>query len=76
MVGFFYRAGDYAQAVTYLRSAVQKVEASRLLQYHLGMALYKVGSIEEAKEHLSLAVKNPEQPYDGIAEAQATLESL
>ncbi len=72
----FYLTGDYTQAVTYLQAAVNKVESSGLLQYHLGMAHYKAGNLDSAREHLTLAVADQAGKYRGIDEAQATLAEL
>ncbi len=75
-----YLTGEYDRAVTYLQAAVDKVGSSGLLQYHLGMAFYKLDDLVNAKTHLELAVKNgrddPAQRYAGFDVALATLESI
>ena len=71
-----YLSGEYGRAVTYLQAAVDKMDSSPLLHYHLGMALYKNGDLERAREHLTLAVADEEFQYSGFAEAQATLAEL
>lgn len=71
-----YLTGEYDRSVTYLQAAVDKVGSSGLLQYHLGMAFYKLGDNENAKVHLELAVENKEARYQGFDEAEATLAKL
>ncbi len=71
-----YLTGEYDRAVTYLQAAVDQVGSSGLLQYHLGMAYYKVGDMENAKTHLTLAVENKEARYEGFDVAEATLAEL
>ncbi len=71
-----YLSGEYGRAVTYLQAAVDKVGSSPLLQYHLGMALYKNGDLERAKEHLTLAVADEETRYAGFDEAKETLAKI
>lgn len=71
-----YLTGEYDRSVTYLQAAVDKVGSSGLLQYHLGMALYKLGDLASAKQHLELAVENKDARYKGFDEAEATLAKL
>ena len=75
-----YLTGEYDRAATYLQAAVDKVGSSALLQYHLGMAFYKLENIESAKSHLELAVKDgleeKSKRYSGFDVALATLESI
>lgn len=73
-----YKLGDYDQAVTYVKAAVDKVGDHPLLRFHLGMAYYKAGDMELAKENLLLATSDipPERRYDGFDEALATLETI
>lgn len=71
-----YLTGEYDRAVTYLQAAVDKVGSSGLLQYHLGMAFYKLGDLENAKIHLELAIENKEARYAGFDLAEATLAEL
>ena len=75
-----YLTGEYDRAVTYLQAAVDKVGSSALLQYHLGMAFYKLEDPINAKVHLELAVKDgrddPAQRYSGFDVALATLETI
>ena len=55
---------------------MDKVGSSGLLQYHLGMAFYKLGDLENAKIHLELAIENKEARYAGFDLAEATLAEL
>ena len=75
-----YLTGEYNRAVTYLQAAVDKVGSSSLLQYHLGMAFYKLEDPVNAKVHLELAVKegrdDPSKRYSGFDNALATLEII
>lgn len=70
-----YLSGDYQQAITFTRAAVDKLGSSPLLQYHLGMAYYKAGDLTNAKTYLAKATET-EQQYIGYEEAVATLASL
>lgn len=75
-----YLTGEYDRAVTYLQAAVDKVGSSGLLQYHLGMAFFKLDDTVNAKVHLELAVKDgrddPSKRFSGFDVALATLESI
>jgi len=71
-----YHSGDYDRSVTYLQAAVDKLGSSELLQYHLGMAFYRLNDEMKAKQHLQLAVANDELQYSGRDIAEATLAEL
>ena len=71
-----YLTGDFEQAVSYLTAAVDKLGSSEYLQYHLGMAHYKNGDSESARQHLQLATQNEAANYPGLEEAKATLAIL
>ena len=75
-----YLTGEYDRSVTYLQAAVDKVGSSSLLQYHLGMAFYKLEDSANAKVHLELAVQDGREDsskrYSGFDVALATLESI
>jgi tetratricopeptide (TPR) repeat protein len=75
-----YLTGEYDRSVTYLQAAVDKVGSSSLLQYHLGMAFYKLEDSANAKVHLELAVQDgredPSKRYSGFDVALATLENI
>ncbi len=71
-----YLSGDYDTAITYIRAAVDKLGSAAILQYHLGMAYFKAGDSENARQHLTLATAEVESPYPGYDEAIETLQSL
>ncbi len=71
-----YHAGEYSQAVRYLQAAVDKLDTQPVLQYHLGMAYYKNGDMENAKNYLDLATSNPDANFDGKEEAIKTLSLM
>lgn len=71
-----YLSGDYETAITYTKAAVNQLGSAALLQYHLGMAYYKAGDAENARQHLMLATADVESKYPGYEEALTTLESL
>ena len=73
-----YKLGDYEQAVTYVKAAVDKVGDHPLLRFHLGMAYYKSGELELAKENLQLATSDipPERRYEGFDQALEILETI
>lgn len=71
-----YKSGDYDQAVTYTKAAVDKLGDAPILRYHLGMAYYKAGDLALAKEHLEVATQNKDARYDGFEEALKVIESI
>lgn len=70
-----YRRGDYAQARIYLDRAARLKADMPIIQYHLGMALYRLGDREAARAALQLAVAEGAS-YPGKDEAKATLAAL
>lgn len=63
----FYRKGLYANAVTYLQSAVSK-QATPVREYHLAMAYAKLGNRKKAEEFLQRARKtDPSLPEARMA---------
>ena len=72
----FYLTGDYERALTYVQAAVDKVGSAGELQYHLGMIFLKMGDIENAKIHLTLAVENENARYEGLDIAKRSLAEL
>ncbi len=71
----YYRKGNYEEAVNILEKAVENSPEVPTFRYHLGMAYFKQGDKNAAREHLAAAVTD-DASYDGIEEARATLESL
>lgn len=71
-----YKLGNYAQAVSLLGAAVERGGKGAVYQYHLGMAYFKSNLLQQAKEHLSLALKDETAIFTGREEAEQTLQSL
>ncbi len=71
----YYRKGDYNKAVEIFSGVIEKAPKVPVFQYHLGMAYYKQGNKEAAREHLGKATEG-DYAYQGVEEARATLKSL
>jgi tetratricopeptide (TPR) repeat protein len=71
----YYKKGDVKSAATYLGRAYTKSPGSSVINYHLGMALYKQDKYPEAKEKLKKAVASKEDFY-GKDEAQKVLAKI
>jgi tetratricopeptide (TPR) repeat protein len=71
----YYRVGEYQQAAEILEKVQASGETTPERQYHLGMAYLKLGRADEAKSLLTAAVAT-EQPYTGLDEAKAALNTL
>ena len=69
-----YIRGEFDQAVTALKRAVELAPAP-LMHYHLGMAQFRAGQNDAARQQLNLAVVAGAR-YDGLAEARQTLALL
>ena len=70
-----FRGGDYQRAAELFEQVQSMGETTPERQYHLGMAYLKLGRADDAKPLLAAAVA-AEQPFPGIEEARAALESL
>ncbi|MEA2093935.1 MAG: tetratricopeptide repeat protein, partial [Pseudomonadota bacterium] len=70
-----YRTGKYDQAVSVLTDVVEKAPDVPVFNYHLGMAYYKQGNKEAAREYLSKAV-DEQSRYPGIEEARQVLSEI
>jgi tetratricopeptide (TPR) repeat protein len=70
-----YVRGEYAEAIPVLQRAVDLAPRAALLRYHLGMAQYKAGQSDAARQNLSVAVAAGAS-YTGIDEARKTLAAL
>ncbi|HKQ83825.1 MAG TPA: tetratricopeptide repeat protein [Steroidobacteraceae bacterium] len=70
-----YKRGEFADAVSLLQQAVEKVPESPLMRYHLGMAQLRAGDKGEAMKNLAAAVASGRE-FHGHQEARATLEQL
>ena len=71
----YYQRDDIERALPLLRKAVEIGPNSPSRQYHLGMALNRLGDVKAAKTHLQLAVDSKAK-FAGIEEAAATLAEL
>ncbi|GEM_PF-1444430 len=65
-----YRKGDYPGAESQLRQALQQAPEAEI-RYHLGMALYRSGKLDQAVDHLAASLAGRlEQPDSALAHAQ------
>ena len=71
----YYQMGDFAQAVDHLDKALAKHPEESVFNYHMGMALYKSGKKEAAKEKLAKAVAGSGN-FTGKKEAKRVLKEL
>jgi tetratricopeptide (TPR) repeat protein len=70
-----YRKGDTAKAVELLSRVRAKAPEAAVVNYHLGMALYKVGRLPEAKQSLSKSLAGKDE-FAGREEAVRTLAKM
>lgn len=70
-----YKKGDIQESIPYLRKAQEKASDTAVMNYHLGMALFKAGDKPAAKPHLEAAVSSKQQ-FVGIEEAKEALRQL
>jgi tetratricopeptide (TPR) repeat protein len=75
-LGYIYYKKDlHSLAIPALKASVAKDAKSPVYHSHLGLAYAKAGDVENAREHLSSALKlKPD--FDGAQEARRVLESL
>jgi tetratricopeptide (TPR) repeat protein len=71
----YYRAGEFAQAVSILERVVAKDDRVPVYHYHLGMAYLAMNNQVGARQQLEQAVAGDAQ-YVGIDEARAALARL
>jgi tetratricopeptide (TPR) repeat protein len=71
----YFKKGNINRALDLLGMAQSANPASVMINYHLGMALYKAGKREQAKSCLSHAVKSGKS-FNGRSEAITILETL
>ena len=75
-LGWIYcQMGDLDQAVDYLDKALSGRPEDAVFNYHMGMALYKSGRKDEAKEKLAKAVEKSGN-FVGREEAERILKTL
>ena len=71
----YYKKNIFSRAIVYLKEANEKITDNPIVRYHLGMAYYKDGKKEEAKQELKKALElDPKFP--GAEEAKATLKEM
>jgi tetratricopeptide (TPR) repeat protein len=70
-----YKRGEFAAALPILEEAAQKVPQSAVIRYHLAMAQFRTGQLEQARDNLELALKAGAS-FAGADEARATLDEL
>jgi tetratricopeptide (TPR) repeat protein len=70
-----FRRGDLQAAMPLLQKAAEKSPQSPEIRYHLGMAQYRVGNKDAARQSLEAAMATKAQ-FSGIDEARTTLSAL
>jgi len=70
-----YARGEYEAALAPLQRAVDLSPGAPLLRYHLGMAQFRAGKADSARQQLNAAVVSGAK-YDGLDEARKTLALL
>jgi Flp pilus assembly protein TadD len=53
----YFRTRDYSKAVDLLKESAEKIPDNPVIRYHLGLACYKKGDIQCAKEALQQALR-------------------
>ncbi|MFC1589238.1 tetratricopeptide repeat protein [Pseudomonadota bacterium] len=71
----YYKIGDYSEAVNVLNDVVEKAPDTPVFNYHLGMAMYKLGDKSGAKVHLARSLAN-NSVFSGKEEAEVYLQKL
>lgn len=71
----YHKSGDNKAALPYLTRAANQAPQIPIIQYHLGMALFKDGNKDSAKQRLQQALQT-RQPFIGIEEAKQTLARI
>ncbi len=69
------KMGQQEEAIRLLKDAVAKSPDLSVLNYHLGIALFRSGQRDEARAYLAKALKSPE-PFEGRREAEQALAQL
>jgi predicted Zn-dependent protease len=71
-----FKLGNYPQSLSLLQDARKKGSKGAVYDYHLGMAYYKSGNKQQAKELLQAALANDKENFPGKDEATKTLQEL
>jgi Flp pilus assembly protein TadD len=75
-LGWLYlKKGDTAKALELLKPVQAKAPDASVINYHLGMALYKAGKPQEARDLLKKSVSRKDV-FPGRGEAEHTLAKL
>jgi Tfp pilus assembly protein PilF len=69
----YYQVGDYGKAVSVLERAVKGPQDIPVIEYHLGLALYRAGKIESGKAYLRKSVESATTSFPGVEEAKRIL---
>ena len=67
--------GQPEQGLHYLRSAYARSSQDPEIHYHIAVALYRLGRLEEAKQELQQAL-SAKRPFNGIDEARSLLKQI
>ena len=70
-----FKRGEFTQALPVLERAVEESPDSRIVRFHLGMALYKAGQRDQAISNLEKALAGDEK-FRGADEARSVLATL
>ena len=71
----YYLKGSYLNAISELQDSLASDPQNPVIQYHLGMALYKNGQFKEAREVLQKALSISKE-FKGSDEARNTLDDI
>ena len=71
----YYKKNVYGQAIGLLEESAKKMPTHPLVQYHLGMAYYKKGDSDRAREQLEKAL-NIQPDFPGSEQARQVLAEL
>ncbi|MCL4780244.1 MAG: tetratricopeptide repeat protein [Gammaproteobacteria bacterium] len=72
----YYRAGQYAEAISVLERVTAQAGQIPIFHYHLGMAYLASGNTVNARQELKRAVDEAQSDYPGIEEARQALKKL
>jgi tetratricopeptide (TPR) repeat protein len=70
-----YKRGDYQAALPILKKAVELAPEHPQIRYHLGVTYFRNNQLQEAKDNLSLALKD-EQKFEGRDDAEQVLQKI
>jgi len=71
----YYNKGAYLKALSHLKDSVRKDPESVAARYHLGMAYFKKGELNDAREELTKALKR-KKDFKGSEEAKRVLKEI